>query len=84
MCRPGKTGVSLYLSVGDTGLAISNSSTMDGVTYDNTFDDRINNAFTVSCWGRGFPAAWNPFVSKWGEGTPYNSPERRLAAPRGR
>jgi hypothetical protein len=70
---PGKTGASLYFSTADSGLAISNSSTLDA-NYDKTFDNAIQNAFTVSVWGRGFPAGWNPFVSKWGEGPPYNTP----------
>ena len=69
---PGKTGVSAFFNGG--GLAISNSSTLDA-TYDNTFDQQIANTFTIACWGRNFPAAWNPFMTKWGEGTPYNSPE---------
>ena len=70
---PGKTGASLYFSTADSGLAISNSSTLDA-NHDKTFDNAIQNAFTVSVWGRGFPAGWNPFVSKWGEGPPYNTP----------
>ena len=72
---PGKAGMSLFLWNGDTGIGISNSATGDGTTYTNTFDDQIQNAFTVSCWARGFPASWTPFVSKWGEGPPYNTPE---------
>jgi len=71
---PGKTGQSLFFYNGDTAIAISNSSTLDA-NYTNTFDDQINNAFTISCWARGFPAGWYPFVSKWGEGRPYNSPD---------
>ena len=63
----GKSGQSLYLFNGDTGLAINNSSTLDS-TYDNTFDDKINNSFTVSFWAKGWPGNWAPFVSKWGEG----------------
>ncbi len=69
----GKTGQSLLFFNGDTGLAISNSSTLDA-DYDNTFDGVINHAFTVSVWARNFPLGWSPFVSKWGEGPPYNTP----------
>ncbi|MGA2556977.1 MAG: LamG-like jellyroll fold domain-containing protein, partial [Verrucomicrobiota bacterium] len=69
----GKPGKSLFL-LGGTGIAISNSSTLDGATYTNTFDNVINNAFTVSLWGKSFPIGWSPFVSKWGEGPPYNTP----------
>jgi len=61
----GKTGYSLYFPSGDTGIAISNSSTLDPA-YTNTFDGVIANAFTVAFWGKGFPNGWYPFVSKWG------------------
>ena len=37
------------------------------MSYTNTFDNSINNAFTVTCWARGFPGTWNPWVSKYGE-----------------
>ena len=67
---PGKSGRSLFFYNDDTGLAISNSSTLDA-NYTNTFDDQINNAFTVSCWARGFPLAWSPWVSKWGDFVTY-------------
>ncbi len=70
----GKAGQSIWFT-NLTGIAISNSSTLDGTTYTNTFDNVINNAFTVSCWGKGLPGSWNPFVSKWGEGRPYSSPD---------
>jgi hypothetical protein len=65
----GKTGQSLLFTAGDTGLAISNSSTLDA-RYTNTFDDVIGNTFTVSCWSRGFPTTWSPWVSKYGENAP--------------
>jgi len=62
----GKTGQSLVFYNGDTGLAISNSSTLDA-RYVNTFDNPINNAFSVTCWAKGFPGQWSPWVSKFGE-----------------
>jgi hypothetical protein len=65
---PGKSGNSLNL-FGGTSMGISNSSTND-VGYVNTFDDGITNSFTVMAWAKGQPAAWNPFVSKYGETTP--------------
>ena len=65
----GKTGQSLLFTAGDTGLAISNSSTLDA-HYTNTFDDVIGNTFTVCCWSRGFPTTWSPWVSKYGENAP--------------
>ena len=63
---PGRSGQSLALSAGNTGIAIGNSSTLDGA-YTNTFDDIINGAMTVTCWAKGLPGGWNPFVSKYGE-----------------
>jgi hypothetical protein len=64
-----KTGQSLLLYNGDTGIAISNSSTAD-LNYTNTFDERINNTVTVGFWAKGWPSGWSPFVSKFGETTP--------------
>jgi hypothetical protein len=64
---PGWSGQSLSLSAGNTGIAIGNSSTLDGATYTNTFDDDINTAMTITCWAKGTPAGWNPWVSKYGE-----------------
>ena len=63
---PSKTGQSLLLYNGDTGIAISNSATSD-TGYTNTFDNRINHSFTVGCFAKGWPGVWNPFVSKNGE-----------------
>ncbi|HEX5400534.1 MAG TPA: LamG-like jellyroll fold domain-containing protein, partial [Verrucomicrobiae bacterium] len=65
---PGKSGDSLNL-YGGTSMGIANSSTNDA-GYMNTFDEGISNSFTVALWARGQPAAWNPFVSKYGETTP--------------
>jgi hypothetical protein len=63
---PGATGVSLWLTNGNTAIAIANSATVDG-SYTNTYDDGISNSFTVMCWAKGFPDTWNPWVSKYGE-----------------
>jgi hypothetical protein len=63
---PNKTGQSLWLYNGDTGIAIANSSTLDG-SYTNTFDEGLTNAMTVAVWAKGWPGGWNPFVSKNGE-----------------
>jgi hypothetical protein len=62
----GKSGQSLWFFNGDTGLAITNSSTLD-TSYVNTFDDPIQREFTVTCWSRGYPGGWSPWVSKFGE-----------------
>ncbi|HZM06029.1 MAG TPA: LamG-like jellyroll fold domain-containing protein [Candidatus Saccharimonadales bacterium] len=64
---PGKSGKSLFFYNGDTGLAISNSSTSDA-NYKDTFDDAIHSAMTVMFWAKGWPVAWHPFVSKNGDG----------------
>src|SRR6185437_4385924 len=64
---PGMAGQSLAFN-GATGISISNSSTLD-TSYTNTFDDTIASAMTVSFWAKGWPSgAWNPWVSKYGEG----------------
>ncbi len=63
---PGQSGQSVFFYNGDTGFAVSNSSTLDA-DYDNTFDGVINHAFTVSCWSKGWPTTWSPWVSKFGE-----------------
>jgi hypothetical protein len=63
---PGKSGQSLFFYNGDTGLAISNSST-SGANYLDTFDNRVNSAMTVTFWAKGWPGNWDPFVSKHGE-----------------
>ena len=70
---PGKTGKSILFYAGDTGLAISNSSTLDA-NYDNTFDNGIATKFTVSCWSKTFPGTWQPWVSKYGELPGYTPP----------
>ena len=68
------SSLSLLMFDGATALVISNSSTWDA-SYTNTYDDQIQNQFTVSCWAKNTPVGWSPFVSKWGEGPPYNPPE---------
>ncbi|GEM_PF-1226663 len=62
----GKTGKSVLLSDGASGFAITNSSALDP-GYTNTFDARINYAFSVVVWAKGWPGNWDPFVSKYGE-----------------
>lgn len=70
---PGKSGYSIDFYDGSCGLAVSNSSNLDPA-YDTTFDDGIDQSFTASLWAKGFPGAWNPFVSKWGEETNGSPP----------
>jgi hypothetical protein len=64
---PGALGTnSLYFVNG--GLQVSNSATGDA-GYKNTYDAAINSGITVMCWAKGWPGQWNPWVSKWGEGS---------------
>jgi hypothetical protein len=51
----GQVGYSLVLSSGTTGIAISNSSSLDA-NYTNTFDNQINTSMTVECWAKGCQA----------------------------
>jgi hypothetical protein len=60
-------GSSLDLSAGNVGVQIANSSTEDGTSYANTFDDGIRSQFTIAFWAKGFPGEWAPWVSKRGE-----------------
>lgn len=64
---PGMGGKSLAFT-GTAGLAISNSSMLDA-SYTNTFDEGLTNGggVTVTVWAKGWPGAWNPWVSKYGE-----------------
>jgi hypothetical protein len=59
-------GGSYSLGFTNAGLIVSNTAATDAA-YVNTFDDKINNGMTVMCWAKGFPGAWNPWVSKFGE-----------------
>ena len=62
---PGGTGQSIVFN--NTGIMISNSSSLDA-NYLNTFDDPLNtNQMTVMCWAKGTPSIWNAFMSKEGE-----------------
>jgi hypothetical protein len=63
---PNMTGQSLWL-YGNTAIAISNSATVDGTTYTNTYDDGVSNSVTIMVWAKGWPGSWNPWVSKYGE-----------------
>ena len=57
---------SYSLNFNNAGLEVSNSATVDA-SYKSTFDSTINSGMTVMCWAKGFPGAWNPWVSKLGE-----------------
>ena len=62
---PNATGVSVYLN--NSGIGISNTCLTWDARYANTFDSKITNSFTVTCWAKGLPGGWNPWVSKYGE-----------------
>jgi hypothetical protein len=62
---PNATGVSIYLN--NSGIGISNTCSTWDAKYSNTFDSKITNSFTVTCWAKGWPSGWNPWVSKYGE-----------------
>ena len=62
---PNATGVSVYLN--NSGIGISNTCLTWDARFTNTFDNRITNSFTVTCWAKGLPGGWNPWVSKYGE-----------------
>jgi endoglucanase len=62
---PNATGVSARLN--NSGIGIINTSLAWDSHYTNTFDNKITNSFTVTCWAKGLPGGWNPWVSKFGE-----------------
>lgn len=62
---PNATGVSVRLN--NSGIGITNTSVAWDSHYTNTFDSKITNSFTVTCWAKGLPGTWNPWVSKYGE-----------------
>jgi Concanavalin A-like lectin/glucanases superfamily/PA14 domain len=64
---PGATNgaQSLYLSA--QGITITNTGTGDPGYVTDTFDGGIQNGATVMFWAKGWPSAWNPWVSKYGE-----------------
>ena len=56
---------SLYLS--QQGILITNTATSDPGYVVDTFDGGIQSGATVMFWAKGWPGAWNPWVSKYGE-----------------
>jgi hypothetical protein len=66
---PGGAPGGSALQLNNAGIIIGNTSTND-TGYESTFDVAISNAMTVTCWAKGWPGAWNPFVCKYGETTP--------------
>jgi hypothetical protein len=69
---PGAPAGAMSLYLNNSGLVISNTSTVDtnvGQAYENTFDVGISNHFSVTFWAKGAPGggSWNPWISKYGE-----------------
>jgi hypothetical protein len=64
---PDFSGKSLNLTAGNVAVRINNTKLSDGA-YTNTFDDSsVRSRFTITFWAKGFPASWQPWVSKEGE-----------------
>jgi hypothetical protein len=63
---PNVPSTNFSLALTNAGVQINNTSTNDA-GYEATFDAGISNAMTITFWAKGWPAAWNPFVSKYGE-----------------
>jgi hypothetical protein len=58
-------GQSLYFN--NNGLGITNTAIIEPGYVTDTFDGGLQNGATVMLWAKGFPGAWNPWVSKYGE-----------------
>ena len=77
---PGKTGAALDLAASGGAIIISNTViTQPG--YRPTFDDGSAKQLSVVFWARGLPSEWNPFVSKFGEGSTGWQVRRRGNSP---
>ena len=66
-----RSGYSLAFPASNPDTVILITNTWDTLStdpgYQPTFDGDIVNAFSVALWAKGFPATWNPWMSKWGE-----------------
>jgi hypothetical protein len=64
---PGATAGAQSLFFNNNGLVITNTAINEPGYVTDTFDGGLQNGVTVMCWAKGFPGAWNPWVSKFGE-----------------
>jgi hypothetical protein len=64
----GASGSSLDLATSGGAVLITNTTTAEP-GYLPTFDDGVSRQVTVVFWAKGLPGQWNPFVSKYGEGS---------------
>lgn len=78
---PGATGSALdLLSTAGQAVLITNTVVTDG-NYQPTFDEGNAMQLSVVCWAKGYPGTWNPFVSKYGEGSTGWQVRRRGGDP---
>ena len=67
----GPYGKAVDLTSANTAVKIKNSNANDA-GYRNTFDQLLYSSaegFTITAWVKGLPGSWNPWISKYGEGT---------------
>ena len=67
----GPFGKALDLTAASTAVKIKNSNANDP-GYRDTFDQLLYNSaegFTIAAWVKGLPGSWNPWISKYGEGS---------------
>ncbi|HOX04654.1 MAG TPA: LamG domain-containing protein [Candidatus Paceibacterota bacterium] len=74
------TGFSLDVTNSGSGVLIANTGITDA-GYRPTFDEGISQQFSVVFWAKGLPGSWNPFVSKYGEGSSGWQVRRRTTHP---
>jgi hypothetical protein len=64
---PGATPGGNSLFFNNNGLVITNTAINEPGYVTDTFDGGLQNGATVMLWAKGWPGAWNPWVSKFGE-----------------
>lgn len=51
------------------GAVLITNSTAANAGYRPTFDETTARQMSVAFWAKGLPSEWNPYISKWGEGS---------------
>lgn len=64
---PGAPSGAQSLRLEGAGIIISNTATADAGYVGGTFDENIQNEFTIAFWAKGNLNSWDPWVSKQGE-----------------
>ena len=77
---PGTTGAALDLAASGGAVIISNTVITEP-GYRPTFDDVTAKQLSVAFWARGLPSEWNPFMTKFGEGSTGWQIRRRGNSP---